>query len=55
MLQAENVRLTDERDSYRATLEQIADMQCECTGYYRCGPCVGEIVRTAELALEVAP
>jgi hypothetical protein len=36
----------------RAALEEIAASGCECSGYYRCGPCVDSKQRTAEVALE---
>lgn len=37
------------------TLHQISEVQCTCTGYYRCNGCEQEAPRLADAALEAFP
>jgi hypothetical protein len=43
-----------ERDRLRNVLAQIAEMDCTCSGYYRCNSCPRDIATVAEVALETS-
>lgn len=50
--EAECDRLRAENGRLKAALALISEMTCECTGFYRCGPCVQAAPAVAESALE---
>lgn len=50
---AEVERLRADVERARAICEDAAEMQCDCTGYYRCGGCERRIAERADDAREV--